>query len=116
MIDERLLQLDKGLYERAVAAGITSITLSFSGGSDEGYLNVVLDKDNEITSELAEDIETWVWDNCNYSGAGDGNAYGDDVTYDLVNKKVTETGWYVSRTEEDSESHTFGIKDNTEEE
>jgi len=32
--------LNKELYNRAKALGITSIELGFSGGNDEGYLNV----------------------------------------------------------------------------
>ena len=40
-------------------------------------------------------VEDWVWDHYDYSGAGDGTPYGDVVYYDLVNKKITTQEWYT---------------------
>ena len=45
------------------------------------------------------DIEQWAWDCIGYNGAGDGNDYGDDLTYDLVNKTVTHNEWCMERTD-----------------
>ena len=90
--------LNKDIYNKAIALGIEKIVLNFSGGNDEGYLNVTLypwhkDKILEHT-ELNAEVENWAWDVYSYSGAGDGSDYGDDIEYDLVNKKVSSQEWY----------------------
>ena len=95
--------ISKELYNKLIAAGITYVTLAFSGGSDEGYLDVTLDgKDvdyqNEGYRKLNEEVEKWAWSVYGYSGAGDGSDYGDDIVYDLVNKKVKTSEWYTERT------------------
>jgi hypothetical protein len=100
--------LNKGIYNKAVALGIEKIVLNFSGGDDEGYLNVRLYpwKNNsdlwchwhtQAHSDLNAEVENWAWEVYSYSGAGDGCDYGDDITYDLVNKKVTASEWYTAR-------------------
>lgn len=98
--------LSKEIYNKAKALGITKIVLNFSGGSDEGYLNVTLypwdqnksDEHNKLNAE----VENWAWDVYSYSGAGDGNDYGDDIEYDLENNKVSSQEWYTARTDGDS--------------
>ena len=99
--------LNKDIYNKALALGIEEIVLSFSGGSDEGYLNVGVEPwNNDKSAEcnaLSAEIENWAWDVYSYSGAGDGSDYGDDITYDLVNKKVTASEWYTARTEGDTD-------------
>jgi len=40
-------------------------------------------------------VEDWAWDHYHYSGAGDGSRYGDNVSYDLVEKKITTQEWYT---------------------
>ena len=97
--------LPKEIYEKAVAVGVTKIVLRFSGGNDEGYLNV--DLYPEWHSNLAQEIESWAWESYEYSGAGDGSDYGDDVTYDLVNKKVMSQEWYMRREEGNPNEVTF---------
>jgi len=87
--------LKKELFDRAKEAGVTKIVLRFSGGNDEGFLDIELgglDYSSEYKS-LWGDIENWVWDVYSYSGAGDGTSYGDDITYDLVAGKVTTQEW-----------------------
>jgi len=93
--------LNKELYNRAKALGITSIELGFSGGNDEGYLNVTLlpwdQNKRDDYGKLNADIENWAWDAYSYSGAGDGTEYGDEIVYDLVNKKCSTKEWYLVR-------------------
>jgi len=97
--------LSKKIYDKAVSLGISQIELKFSGGSDEGYLRVYVNGPDgfESNTEFAQEIEEWVWETYDYSGAGDGSDFGDDVIYDLVNKTATSDSWYTYRTEGDSQ-------------
>ena len=103
--------LPKKIYDKAVALGITQIELHFSGGSDEGYLNVDVSgsKDRESNTKFEQEIEEWAWQAYGYSGAGDGNDYGDDVVYDLVEKTATASSWSMQRTDGDSEGAALEI-------
>jgi hypothetical protein len=99
--------LSKVIYNKAKALGVEKIVLNFSGGSDEGFLNVTLypwdqNKSDEY-NDLSAEIENWAWDVYSYSGAGEGNDYGDDIEYDLVNNRVSTQEWYTARTEGDSD-------------
>jgi hypothetical protein len=92
--------LNKGIYNKAIALGIEKIVLNFSGGDDEGYLNVGLypwKNNSDAHSDLNAEVENWAWEVYSYHGAGDDYDYGDDITYDLVNKKVTASEWYTAR-------------------
>jgi hypothetical protein len=128
-----ILPLDKGLFDRAEKLGIAKIVLNFSGGSDEGYLNVEIypsdevmkesgcnhswewrtkglsDNDRKKIDQLNSDIEEWAWENYSYSGAGDGSSYGDDVEYDLVEKKATISEWWYERTQGDDVEYPFQV-------
>ena len=99
--------LPKKIFDKALSLGITEIHLNFSGGNDEGYVNVNLL--GEYNQEFAEEIEEWVWETYDYSGAGDGSDYGDDVVYDIVNKKATSESWYMARTQGDGEDGDLEI-------
>ena len=103
--------LSKKIYDKAVSLGITQIELKFSGGSDEGYLNVYVNDEKGFSSntEFEQEIEGWAWDTYGYSGAGDGNDYGDDVVYNLVEKTATASSWSMQRTEGDSEGAALEI-------
>jgi hypothetical protein len=95
--------LPKTLYDRAVAAGIKQITFAWSGGSDEGYLDVSFDAYPITELEtLRNDIEEWASDAFDYSGAGEGNDYGDDYVYDLAAKTVSHSAWYTQPVYEDT--------------
>lgn len=96
--------LKKEIYEKAVKLGVEKITLHFSGGNDEGYLNVVVEPWNQ---DFADEVETWAWDVYSYSGAGDGSDYGDDVTYDIVNKRASCQEWYTARREGEMVQEAF---------
>jgi len=103
--------LSKKIYDKAVSLGISQIELKFSGGSDEGYLNVYVNGPDgfESNTEFEQEIEGWAWEAYDYSGAGDGNDYGDDVIYDIVNKKATSESWYMARTQGDGENGDLEI-------
>lgn len=102
--------LKKSIYNKAKEIGIEEITLKFSGGSDEGYLDVEVfpwDKAGEMESE----IEEWAWEVYDYSGAGEGNDYGDDIVYDLKEGKVSTSEWFMSRTDGDSGDDKLEIEE-----
>mgnify|MGYP003348141310 CR=1 FL=1 len=98
--------ISKELYNKLTAAGITSVTLNFSGGSDEGYLDVIIephrDPSDDDVRNLIKEIEDWAWSAYSYSGAGEGIDYGDNIEYDLKNKKVRTSEWTMVR--QDSEN------------
>ena len=99
--------LPKKIYDKAIALGITQIILHFSGGNDEGYLTVSLNgKHNE---DFEQEVTEWGDSEYGYSGAGDGNDYGDDVTYDIVNKTASTSSWSMQRTQGDSEDAALEI-------
>jgi len=106
--------LSKEIYNEAIELGVTNIILQFEGGHDEGYLYVSLahkhkfsnlDKNlNKSQKQTLEKInafeakvEEWAWSVYHYSGAGDGQAYGDNIEYDLKNKTVSTQEWYTSQ-------------------
>ena len=81
--------------------------LNFSGGSDEGHLNIDFMDDegkylytygNESNAglvDLENEIDTWVWDTYHYNGAGDGRSYGDIICYNLKEGTVTTEVWWT---------------------
>lgn len=101
--------LSKEIYNRAIKLGVTTITLRFYGGSDEGYLDVEVTPWNEDTQIFSDTINDWAWNVYSYSGAGEGHSYGDDIEYDLVNKKVTVSEWYYARQEGDTTKDNLEI-------
>ena len=107
--------LNKEIYEKAKTLGVERIVLNFSGGSDEGYLNVTLypwnnSKDDDL-NDLSAEVENWGYDAYDYSGAGDGSEYGDDIEYDLVNHTASSQEWYMERTEGDSAEVKLAVED-----
>jgi hypothetical protein len=112
----KIKSLDKGLYVRLLAQGVSYLTLNFSGGNDEGYLNIECDAKADLNSsikdldQLYSDIDAWAFSVYEYSGAGDGGDYGDNITYDLVNKTATHDGWYTEQvTTEKTEPAKFRL-------
>ena len=85
------------IIDKAKKAGVHTITLNFSGGSDEGYLDITLNEGGLADDSLESEIEEWAWEVYEYSGAGDGNEYGDEIVYDLISMKATITDWHMSR-------------------
>jgi hypothetical protein len=100
--------LSKEIYNKAKELGIERIILRFSGGNDEGYLDV--ETEPKFNQDFASEIEDWVWEVYDYSGAGDGSDYGDDVIYDLKSGKVSTSEWYMSRSAGDSNERNLQIE------
>lgn len=100
--------LTQALYDELKANGVTSFTLKFSGGDDEGYLTVDLGQQNH---ELEQKVEKWAWKNYEYSGAGDGSGdYGDNITYDLENNTTSSVYWQHEAVYGEPESGEIEIK------
>lgn len=94
--------LRKNIYDKAKEIGVEKIILRFSGGNDEGYLDIETFPWNVDIGDLYDEIDEWAWEAYQYNGAGDGNDYGDDITYDLKEGKVSTSEWFTSREEGDS--------------
>ena len=86
--------LSKAIYNKAKGLGVETIELRFSGGSDEGYLDVYTTPNNLA---LESEIEEWAWEVYDYSGAGEGNDYGDNIEYNLKNGTAQAEEWYMTR-------------------
>lgn len=84
------------ILARAKALGVERINLRFSGGHDEGHLDVDFEPWPD-DDELARVTEEWAYETYEYSGAGDGTEYGDDISYDLVEGTVTTDSWFMRR-------------------
>ena len=95
--------LKKEIFDKARELGITQIQLGFQGGGDEGWVHVSCTHpdDSWIDLEFEEEIETWVWQVYDYSGAGDGTDYGDDIKYDIENAVEENGTWKVPATSQD---------------
>jgi hypothetical protein len=88
--------ISKEIYEKAKAIGIEIISLKFSGGDDDGYLDVEVEpQPREKLDEMLSEIRDWAWSVYSYSGAGDGSRYGDNVIYNLKEGKVVTEEWYT---------------------
>lgn len=104
--------LKKEIYNKAKELGIENIILHFSGGSDEGYLDIELEP--TYNQEFANEIEEWAWDVYDYSGAGEGSDYGDDIDYNLKTGKVSTSEWYSARQEGDCDNDDLEIAEEEE--
>lgn len=100
--------LPRKLVEKAKAEGVVKINVCWSGGGDEGSCNVNLEADmtagapsgirprasmSKEWQQLEQEFEEWAETAFDYSGAGDGNAYGDDLVYDLEKNTVQCSHW-----------------------
>ena len=94
--------LKKEIFDKARELGITEIHLEFHGGSDNGWVSVnCVHTDRRNFPEFNQEIEDWVWQVYDYSGAGDGTDYGDNITY-KVGEAVEEDGtWKIPTTSQD---------------
>ena len=120
------MKLSKELFNRAKKLDVVSFTLHWEGGSDEGYLYIdfeiaekrrngqgvytLRETKPEYYRQLQaweEDLESWAQETFAYGGAGVGTRYGDDYTYDLVEKTVTHSEWWMERQEGGYSSDTL---------
>lgn len=103
---------------RALSLGVSEIRLNFSGGSDEGHLNIefmgedgthmwTYDDENEGLADLESEIDTWVWNTYDYNGAGDGSGYGDIICYNLKEGTVTTETWWTQEVHGGEKSDTM---------
>jgi hypothetical protein len=109
--------LKKAIYNKAKEFGIESITLHFSGGNDEGYLDIEIDPsvdDTSFNKDFHRQIEDWAWQVYDYNGAGEGDSYGDDIVYDLKNGKVSTSVWYMARQDENEGNDELEIANDEE--
>lgn len=108
MNKSEIVALPKSIYNKAIELKIGKIILHWSGGSDVGYLNISLygkdgvhpkNADNKSTEDytFSDEIESWAEDAYDYSGAGDGTDYGDDVTYDIDKKTISISSWCLEK-------------------
>jgi len=113
---ESIQPLPERIVARAKQLKIEIITLNFSGGSDEGCLNVDVDSSHEVVapSDFLEEIENWAWDAYSYNGAGEGSDYGDDITYDLKAGTASVSDWWTDRCEGKTVSMPLPVDDATE--
>lgn len=109
---ETIQPLPKRILKRAKELGITVITLNFRGGSDEGYLNV--DTGGVYDRDFYRMVDDWAWDAYSYSGAGDGNEYGDDICYNLEDNRASTSEWYMSRVDGSSKSVPLPVDESEE--
>jgi hypothetical protein len=103
--------LSKDIYNKAKELGVEKIILAFSGGSDEGHLQVDIIPYEKHDDDFQSNIEDWAWEVYSYSGAGDGSDYGDNITYDLVKGKVSTSEWYHIVKEEDTGTDKLEIEE-----
>ena len=98
---ESIQPLPARIVAKAKQLKIEIITLNFSGGSDEGCLNVDVDssQDTVASQEFLREIEEWAWSAYSYSGAGEGSDYGDDITYNLKEGTASVSDWWTDRCE-----------------
>ena len=106
--------ISKIIYDKAKLLDVETITLQFTGGNDEGALQVDVypgKYDSIPHLSLEKEIENWAWEVYQYSGAGDGDDYGDDITYDLKDGTVSSSNWYTSRCDRDNETIKLELED-----
>jgi len=103
--------LSKKIYDTALNLKVEMIRLRFSGGSDEGYLDIELDGApyNDELTQFEFDVEKWAWDVYSYNGAGEGTDYGDSITYDLNNKTAYTEDWWYERHERFIQDEPFTV-------
>ena len=102
--------LSKQIYTKAKELGVEQIILRFSGGNDEGFLDIETAPWNVGFGDFHNEIEEWAWETYSYSGAGEGNDYGDNVIYDLKNGRVSTNEWYTSTSEGYSSERNLQIE------
>ena len=113
---ESIQPLPARIVAKAKQLKIEIITLNFSGGSDEGCLNVDVDssQDTVAPQDFINEIENWAWEAYSYSGAGEGSDYGDDITYDLKAGTASCRDWWTDRCEGETVSMPLEVDDATE--
>jgi hypothetical protein len=115
-MDEPIQPLPRSIYDKAKAHGIDQIMLFFKGGDDSGYLNVEFaansdDFDHDFGRKFEAEVEAWAWTVYEYSGAGEGVDYGDNITYDLEKNTVKTQAWYYTKKYDTPENSQLEISE-----
>lgn len=113
---ESIQPLPARIVAKAQQLKIEIITLNFSGGSDEGCLNVDVDSSQDTVAphDFLDEIERWAWGAYSYSGAGDGSDYGDDITYNLKEGTASVSDWWTAPVKGTTVSMPLPVDDATE--
>ena len=90
--------LPRKIFDELKRQSIAELELQFSGGSDVGYLTVQFkDESGQIMDgdfdEFKEQVENWAWEVYDYSGAGCGSDFGDNIAYNVENNTVKTASW-----------------------
>ncbi|MBT94300.1 MAG: hypothetical protein CMA60_05685 [Euryarchaeota archaeon] len=113
----QIAPIPKELFELCEKECISEVIISWSGGNDEGYVEVTAWKVGEekgswyMAEQERNDVEKAairvienkfeVWaDEHSYSGAGEGSPYGHDLTIDILNKKMSAEQWWMERVDD----------------
>jgi hypothetical protein len=101
--------LTKDLFRTLKQLGVIKFTISYQGGSDEGYYSsdiseksdILLDGEPSRSLTMAAMLKAsnlmdrWAsYPGGYYNGAGDGTDYGDDFEYNLEKGTVEHSEWY----------------------
>lgn len=90
----KLPVIPKAMLADLKKAEVKEISVTLGGGSDEAYMMVEFVPEN---LKLRLGFEEWLWETMDYSGAGDGSDYGDDILIDLEEMCITQSEWYLER-------------------
>jgi hypothetical protein len=97
----KIVPLSKEIVEECKENKVECVKLEFTGGSDEGYLNVDMLPWKENLESLCKKIEEWAWQHYEYSGAGCGGDYGDDISYNIADNSAMHEYWQTERSYQD---------------
>jgi hypothetical protein len=102
--------IPKELFQKLKEAGAETLVVKLEGGNDEAIIDVDVLPYTAHSGAIARDVEDWVWNSFCFSGAGDGNPFGENYTYDLKKGTVHSESWYteVVPGDKDEESFTVG--------
>ena len=106
----------KELYDAARALGVKKVSVAFRGGDDQEIVNVVAFdgrgelEENEDIQALCNQIQWWAYRAYDFRGNGDGTPYGESFVYDLKNRKVEVSEWFLTPSDEfGRETQRFSI-------
>ena len=101
----------KKFFDQAKALDVEKIVIEFSGGSDEGHIDVYFNPSSwkpgeglpPGRSELMRLMNDWAFEKMCFSGAGPPD-HGGSITYCLKTNKVSVERWVMTCTTEDDRS------------
>lgn len=100
------------LFNQLKQNKVDRLTINLTGGDDEGILNIEFQPwpEGDLVGWHLERIVTdWVYNNFEFSGAGDGTPYGTDYVYDLNKGTFTSQEWAMIVDSKDENEHKFEV-------